>query len=417
MTFLPTVRFSRAIVGVSSLFFGVVATPVLAQSWVVTAGRVIDGTGLVRSERFVVVRDGVIAELADRAPSDVPLLDLGQLSVLPGLIDAHVHITHHFDSREARASETALWGAYSARRLLMSGFTTVRSLGAAGYEDVDLREAIEQGLLPGPRLLVSGPGLTDRELPGAEGDLVAAGNPAADEAAIRTAVRERASEDVDWIKVFATRSSRAGGGATHSLEQLTWLVDEARKLGLQVSAHAHSAEGVRRAILAGARTIEHGALMDEAAMDLMLRHDVFYSPNLYLGEYYIDNQEKFGFSPEALEFTAAFLPARTRVFADALAKGIPTVFSTDANRGWVWSGDTAIEFDRRIAAGQSRSDAIVSATSRAANALGLVDVTGDLKPGLQADLIAVDGNPLDDITALSRVVFVMKGGVVYRSLE
>ena len=401
------------LVGLAGVSLGV--TSYAAQEHALKAGRILDGEGRVRSESILIVRDGRIAGLSDRVPETASLLDLGELSLLPGLIDAHVHITHHFDSDDSRKSETALWGAYSARQLLMHGFTTVRSLGASGYEDVDLRNAIDSGRIPGPRLLVSGPGIADREIPGADGDVVAGGGHAAGEEAIRAAVRRRAEQGVDWIKVFATRSSRAGGGATHSLEQLRILVDEARKAGLPVSAHAHSAEGVRRAVLAGARTIEHGALMDDAAMDAMLEHGAFYSPNLYLGEYYLAHRERFGFSQRALEFTAEFLPIRTGVFARAVAKTVPVVFATDANRGWVWSGETALEFDRRVAAGQSTQQAIASATSTAAQALGLDDV-GRLIVGYRADLIAVEGNPLEDINALARVRFVMRGGRIVRAM-
>jgi imidazolonepropionase-like amidohydrolase len=171
-----------------------------------------------------------------------------------------------------------------------------------------------------------------------------------------------------------------------------------------VSTHAHAPEGTRRAILAGTRTLEHGALLTDDVLDLMVEHNVYYSPNLYLGEYYILHGEKFGYSEEALEWTAQFLPVRTKVFTHAVEKGVPIIFGTDANAGWVWSGETAIEFERRVAAGQSEKDAIVSTTSRAAEALMLSDRVGDLKAGLQADIIAVAGNPLEDISALGNVV-------------
>jgi imidazolonepropionase-like amidohydrolase len=207
-----------------------------------------------------------------------------------------------------------------------------------------------------------------------------------------------------------------GGTPLYSQEQLNWFMDEARRQSKPVSAHAHAAEGVRRAVLAGARTIEHGALMDEAAMDLMVEHGTYYSPNLFLGEYYIAHAEEMGYSGAAIEFTRDFLPPRTAVFTTAVEKGVKIVFGTDANRGWLWEGNTALEFQRRNVAGQSERDAIISATTLAAEVL-MVDDRGDLQEGMLADVIAVRGNPLTDIKSLMNVVFVMKDGEIYRKPE
>ena len=190
-------------------------------------------------------------------------------------------------------------------------------------------------------------------------------------------------------------------------------MEEAASASVPVSAHAHAAEAARRAIEAGARTIEHGALIDDAILDLMVERGTFYTPNLYLSEYYLEHGDRFGFTEEQLGWTARLLSPRTEVFTQAVARGVQIVFSTDANSGWVWSGDTAIEFDRRVAAGQSMKDALVSATSRAAEAIMMADV-GDLAAGRLADIIAVDGDPLSDINALRRVAFVMKDGVIYK---
>ncbi|HSF16242.1 MAG TPA: alpha/beta fold hydrolase [Vicinamibacteria bacterium] len=378
----------------------------------------IDGRGNIHRDALLVVRaDRIEAFGPAEIPAGSETIDLRGYTVLPGLIDAHVHITTHFGDDEARPSLSSLWGAFSARKLLESGFTTVRSLGSPRYEDVDLREAIEEGLLPGPRLQVSGKWLSDDDAPGTEGDRVREGAAPADEDAMRAEARHRIEAGIDWLKIFATRSSRAGGTPTHSLEQLRWAMDEAKKAGIPVSVHAHAAEGARRAILAGATTLEHGALLDDAVLDLMVEQDVYYSPNLYLGEYYLAHGKKFGYSEEALDWTAKFLPTRTNVFRRAVEKGVAIIFSTDANAGWVWSGDTAVEFERRVAAGQSNQDAIISATSRAAEALSLSGVVGDLEPGLKADIVAVEGNPLQDISALRRVRFVMKDGEVVVPLE
>jgi imidazolonepropionase-like amidohydrolase len=377
-----------------------------------TADRAINGLGepivppqvLVRGDRIVAVGSEV------DAAGDVEVLDLGDVTLLPGLIDSHVHITYTFTD-ESRDTATGLVGAFSAEALLQSGFTTVRTLGSPDFSDVLLRDAINDGIVPGPRLLVSGQGMTDEVVVAAEGDRVEEGVGTEEE--VRAFVRTGAESGIDWLKIFASRSSRSGGTPNYSQEQLEWAIDEASQAGLPTSAHAHAAEAARRAIEAGARTIEHGSLVDETVLDLMIERGAFYSPNLYLSEYYLANGDRMGFSEEALEWTARLLPPRTAIFTTAVERGVPIIFSTDANRGWVWSGDTAIEFVRRVEAGQSTKDAIVSATSRAAEALQIPDV-GDLAAGKYADVIAVLGDPLQDINALRSAVFVMKGGEIYR---
>lgn len=394
----------------------VTAVPAPAQGIdvIVWSGLAVDGAGDSIVDPVVVVRGEQIFSVRSQpaVPTGGEVVDLRGYTVLPGLIDAHVHIAASFE-RDAREEKYALHAARNARSLLMSGFTTVRSLGAPDEAALALRDLVAKGVVPGPRLLVSGSGLTDAELAGAEGDRVTRGMEPASEAAIREWVEDKAAAAVDWIKIFATRSSRAGGTAVYSQEQLDWAMDEARKQHRSVSAHAHAADGAQRAILAGARTIEHGALLDDATLDMMVERGTYYVPNLYLSEYYLEHGDEFGYTEEQLRYTANFLPIRTRVFERAVATGVKIVFGTDANAGWIWSGNTAIEFVRRHAAGQSERDAVVSATSRAAEALQLDD-RGDLAEGLLADLIAVDGNPLEDVTALQRVVFVMKGGRIYK---
>ncbi len=375
----------------------------------------VDGHGNVIANPVIVIRGNTIQSVRSNAepPTGAHVIDLRSYTILPGLIDVHVHIAASFE-RGARASKLALHAARTAESLLMSGFTTVRSLSAPDEAALAVRDAIEQGLVPGPRLLISGGGLTDATLAGAEGDRVARGIRPAHEQQIRAWIQAKKGSGVDWIKIFATRSSRQGGTAVYSQEQLDWAMDEARKELIPVATHAHAPDGARRAILAGTRSIEHGALLDDETLDLMVEHGTYYDPNLYLSEYYLEHGSEFGYTEEQLRYTAEFLPIRTGVFGKAVEKGVRIVFSTDANAGWIWSGNTAIEFVRRHAAGQSTQDAIISATTRAAESLYLSD-RGNLDAGLLADIIAVDGNPLEDITALQRVVFVMKDGKIYKT--
>ena len=394
-------------------------SPLAGQDVILRAVRAYDRHGQAITPAVVHVRDGRIVAVGSAVtPAGAREVDLGSATLLPGLVDAHVHITNHFDARGERASATSLYGARAARALLLSGFTTVRTLGSPDFADVDLRDAIAEGLVPGPRLLVSGEGITDG--PGtvaAEGARAGRGEAPATEAELRAAVRERIEGGADWVKIFASQSSRAGGRPTYSQQQLAWMVDEAGKAGVPVAAHAHAAEAARRAVMAGARTIEHGALLDEETLALMRDHGVYYSPNLYLSEYYLSHGDDFGYTEEQLAWTARLLPPRTEIFGKAADRGVKIIHGTDANSGWVWSGDTAVEFVRRVAAGQSPRDALVSATSLAAEALAMEDEIGDLRAGLLADVVAVDGDPLADIGALRRVVFVMKDGTIYRSPE
>jgi len=390
-----------------------------AGDLVLRASLAYDGTGAPITPAVVLIRDErIVAVGADVSLSDgIRTIDLGSATLIPGLIDAHVHVTNHFDAAGERRSLTSLFGARAARELLHSGFTTVRTLGSPDFADLDLRDAIEADLVPGPRLQVSGSGITDG--PGtvaADGSRAGRGGRPAGEAELRQAVRERTSEGVDWVKVFASQSSRAGGTPTYSEEQLRWVVEEATRAGVPVSAHAHAAEAVRRAVQAGARTIEHGALLDVETLALMKERGVYYVPNLYLSEYYLEHGDDFGYTEEQLAWTRRLLPPRTEIFGRAAAMGVKIVFGTDANSGWVWSGHTAVEFQRRVAAGQSTRDALASATGLAAEALGVADRVGDLRAGLLADVVAVEGDPLLDIRALGRVLFVMKGGEVVKPL-
>jgi imidazolonepropionase-like amidohydrolase len=394
----------------------VAATPTLAEQLALRAERAIDGWGRVLEDPVVVVSEDKILAVTTGAepPAGSRVTDLPGTTLLPGLIDAHVHITDHFPDRLQGVPSTYK-AAGSAACLLYSGFTTVRTLGSRGSEDVWLRDAIRRGLVPGPRLLTSGAPIKplQRRVDVASPTIISDSNQS--EKQLRAWVRQRSEARADWVKVFASESIRQGGAPTYTEEQVRWMVQEAEKDRRPVAAHVHSAESARRAVLAGVRTIEHGSLLDKAALQLMAERGTYLVPNLYLPEYYLAHWDEFRFTEEERRWTETGLQAGTTAFRQAVELGVKIVFGTDAVRGFVSSGTGAIEFERRVAAGQTPRDALISATGLAAEALLLADRLGDLRAGYQADLIAVEGDPLEDITALSRVIFVMKGGTVYRS--
>jgi imidazolonepropionase-like amidohydrolase len=328
---------------------------------------------------------------------------------MPGGIDTHVHIGWHF-GKDGRSSEGedetpqeyALYAAENAWRTLMGGITTVQSLGA----DVDkpLRDAVARGVLPGPRILtaiepISNPRLTPEEL--------------------RDAVRKAAADGADVIKVFASRSIRDGGTPTMSQEQMNAICAEAKAHGLRVVVHAHGPESVQRSVLAGATSIEHGVLIGQPELDLMAAHGTYFDPQLDLVfRNYFENKEHFlgigNYTEEGFAKMREALPKSLNVFQLGLkTRGLKMVFGTDAVAGA--HGRNFQELVYRVQkGGQTPMDAIISATSLAAESLGLGDRIGSIAPGYEADLIATDGDPLQDITALERVSFVMKRGHVYK---
>ena len=334
--------------------------------------------------------------------------DLRGLTVMPGWIDTHVHIGTHFgpDGRASNDGETpaqeALAGAGNLYATLMAGFTTVRSVGAAS--DGDLRASIASGVIPGPRLLSSLGSLNENS-----------GTPEQ----IRAAVQTLARAGADVIKLFASKSSRDGGGRTMSDGQLQAACGEARAQRLRTLVHAHSADSVRAAVLAGCDAITHGsgATADEIA--LMVERGIYFEPQFLVTHNYLEHKSQYlgigNYTEEGFASMEKLLPVRLAMFSRAVQeKRLRLVFGTDAVAGA--HGRNAEEFIYRVRDGrQPFMEALVSATSRAAEALGQ-DKIGVLAPGMEADLIAVDGDPRQDVTAVRRVVFVMKGGKVYKSL-
>jgi imidazolonepropionase-like amidohydrolase len=376
---------------------------------VIAASTVLDGKGRVLHDtRIVIEGTRIVAIDPKAAPVDY---DLRGLTVLPGWIDAHVHITWSFgkDGKNAGPGETTPEAAYRAASnawlTLMAGFTTVQSVGSP--TDIPLRDSIAKGMLPGPRILTAAEPLQGR------GDR--SGTP--DE--IRAYVRKQKEAGADLIKIFASQSIRQGGGQTLSQEQLNAACDEAKKQGLRTLVHAYK-EAVRAATLAGCTQIEHGTLATDDDLKLMAEKGTYLDPQAGLViENYLLNKEKYLGTPGYTEEGFAAMEKVLSMNHDLVRRasktpGLKVVFGTDAVAGA--HGRNAEEFiDRVRDGGVDPMAAMVSANSLGAEAVGMADQVGSIAPGLQADIIALDGDPLKDITAVRRVVFVMKGGVVYKN--
>jgi len=377
---------------------------------VIGAKNILDGRGhVLHDTRIVVEGSKIVAIDAKAGPVDY---DLGTLTVLPGWIDAHVHITWSFgkDGKNAGAGgatqEDAYQDASNAWVTLMAGFTTVQSVGAPN--DVPLRDAIAKGILAGPRILTAVEPLQGR------------GERTGTPEEIRAYIRKQKDAGADLIKIFASASIRQGGGMTISQEQLNAACDEAKKQGLRTIVHAYK-EAVRAASLAGCTQVEHGTLSTDDDLRVLAERGTYFDPQAGLViENYLLNKEKYlgtpGYTEEGFAAMEKVLPMNHDLVHRAVKiPGLKIVFGTDAVAGA--HGRNAEEFiDRVRDGGQDPMQAMMSANSIGAEAMGMADKIGSIAPGLEADIIALDGDPLKDITAVRRVVFVMKGGVVYKNV-
>jgi imidazolonepropionase-like amidohydrolase len=379
------------------------------QATVIRGLSAFDGRGRVISNATIVVRDGKIASVESGGAATANY-DLRGLTILPGLIDTHVHLDTHFgaDGRATARGETPqqsiLYEAENAYITLMAGFTTVQSIGSP--LDVDVRAAIARGAMPGPRLLTSIRPINENS-----------GTP--DE--IRAFVRKLKSDGADLVKLFASKSSREGGAQTMTDAQIQAACAEAKTVGLRTWVHAHSPSSVRAATLAGCTTVTHGSQVTDVELKLMQEHGTYFEPNIGLvSQNYLENKSRYfgigNFNEEGFAFTEKGIPMKREMFKRALTVGgLKLLMGTDAGAGA--HGRSAEEIIYRVqVAGQSARDALRDATSLNAQSLNLGDRIGSIADGFEADLIAVDGDPLKDITALRRVVFVMKGGKVYKNI-
>jgi len=405
--------------------------PAPMKTVVIHAGRLLDvKTGKTLTGQTIVIQGDKIMSVGaigdQRLPADATVIDLPNAAILPGLIDAHTHITFNPNFGYSRLAisvpREALTGARNAKVTLEAGFTTIRNVGASGYADVALRDAVNAGDVPGPRMLVSGPALS---ITGGHCDNnmlpfeyhATDGGVADGVEAVQHKTREIIKYGADLIKVCATGGVLSHGdnpqASQYTLEEMKAIVADAHRLGRKVAAHAHGAEGIRWASMAGVDSIEHGSYIDDAAIAEMKKNGTYLVPTLYLMDWFYENAEKIGTPAELIAKGKEVMPAARKNVARAFAAGVKVGFGTDA--AVYPHGLNAHEFAVIVKLGLTPLQAIQSATINDADLLGWSDKVGTIEPGKWADIIAVDGDPLADVTTLERVKFVMKGGEVVKN--
>ena len=407
----------------------------------ILAGRLFDSNSDNIRETQVIVVEGeriksVGSATAIKIPAGSAVIDLSNATVLPGLIDCHVHL----DSRADRYDpiyhfkdspfNQAFAAVVNARKTLEAGFTTVRDVGSRPFIAVDLRNSINEGFIPGPRVVASGPGIT---ITGGHGDLnnftpetqvmlfpaerdfqIADG---ADQ--IRHVVRAQEKYGVDVIKILATGGVLSHGdqpGAPqYTLEELKVAAETAHMGGRKIAAHAHGAEGIRNAILAGIDSIEHASLVDDEGIRLAKEHGTYFVMDIYNDDYILNEAPKFGLDADRVAKERTVGKLQRENFEKAFKAGVKMAFGTDA--GVYPHGDNAKQFYYMVKYGMTPAQAIRAATSSAADLIGRAKDVGTIEPGKYADIIAVEKDPLTDVRSLEQVEFVMKGGVVYKDLR
>jgi imidazolonepropionase-like amidohydrolase len=420
----------RATTFILSLLTAASALP--AETLYIRAGQLVDTVdGRLRQNQVIVVDGERIARVASSGDVEIPagarVIDLSGQTVLPGLIDMHTHLTgdhrfHGYESLGISVPRETLYGVLNAKKTLLAGFTSVRNVGANGYSDIALRDAIAAGEIDGPRMRASGPALgitgghcDNNLLPpeyGARGEGVADGP-----WAVRAKVREVIKGGADVIKFCATggvlSKGDSVGGQQYTLEEMRALVEEAHQHGRKVAAHAHGTEGIKAAIVAGVDSVEHSSLIDAEGIRLARQHGTFLVMDIYNDTYILEHGAEVGMLPESLEKERQIGQLQRDNFRKAFEGGARMAFGSD---GAVYPhGDNGKQFAYMVQYGMTPMQAIQAATVHAAELLGWPDDVGAIAPGRYADIIAVTGNPLENVRLLENVQFVMKGGKVYKS--
>jgi imidazolonepropionase-like amidohydrolase len=406
------------------------AVPAAADTSVITAARMLDvATGTMLADPVIVVTDGRIVSVGTRgkaagaAPTAATRIDLGDVTLLPGLIDMHVHLTSlaEVGGYQTLKYTDSFWGAVSvanAAKTLRAGFTTVRNIGSADFQDIGLREAIDGGWVIGPRIVAAGyaigatgghcddnalPPSWDKQLPSVVNSPGEA----------RAKVRWLHKYGAQVIKICATGGvfslGDTVGGQQLSEEEMRAIADEAHMLHLKVAAHAHGDEGIKAAIRAGIDTIEHVSLASDEAMKLAIEHKTWFDMDIYNDDYILATGTKNGTEQESLDKEKAIGLKQRQTFQRAFRMGVPMTFGTDA--GVYPHGDNAKQFAKMVEWGMTPLQAIRAATASAAQALGREGDVGAIAAGRYGDMVAVAGDPLRDVTVLEHPVAVVKGGV------
>jgi imidazolonepropionase-like amidohydrolase len=407
------------------------AQPVVA----LRAGRLVDvERGEVRLDQVIVVRGEKVERIQAASvaiPAGAQVIDLSRYTVTPGLIDCHTHLVDQMQSAgaaaplERSAAQQAFIGARHARQTLLAGFTTVRDVGTwRVFLDAALRDAIADGIVPGPRMAVAGTYITTTsgagDITGLAPDVVLPSDMRAGIAnsasEVRRRVRELLNGGADFIKIMATgavltRGTRPGV-PEFSEEELRAAVEEAAKYGARVAAHAHGADGIKNAVRAGVQSIEHGSLMDDEAIRLMKERGVYLVADIYNGDYIASEGRRQGWPEEYLRKNDETTEAQRQGFRKAVAAGVRIAFGTDS--GVYPHGDNARQLPYMVRYGMTPMQALQAATLVAARNIGWEDRVGSLAPGKYADVVAVEGDALADLASFGRVAFVMKGGAVVK---
>lgn len=414
---------------IAPLLLSVSAISANAHDVLLRAGNVLNPeTGAYSTDQFIAIEDGKILEIGpwSEIDPDVEYIDLSGKYVLPGLLDAHVHLTgdasvHGYKRLTRSVPRQAITGVRNARRTLDAGFTTVRNVGASGYADIALRDAINDGDVPGPRIVAAGPSLgitgghcDNNLLPaeyGAQGDGVADGP-----WAVRTKVRENKKYGADVIKFCATggvlSKGTSVGAQQYTLEEMTAIVEEAHLAGMKVAAHAHGAAGIETAIRAGVDSVEHSSFITSTGIRLAKENGTYLSMDIYVSDYILAEGEKVGILPESLDKERQVGRIQRENFQKAVEAGVNMAFGTDA--AVYPHGQNGRQFAYMVEWGMTPLQSIQAATINNADLFGLSDSVGTLEAGKYADIIAVGQDPLLNVDVLADVSFVMKNGNIYK---